>query len=119
MIGPNFWIMLVALVAIIIPTLVLMIIVIPSYETTVAIVILEVVTLIMVGINIWSFAALVTSDPGIIPRSTSQINKNYNYYVKLHDVEDLSNKFMDIKLKYCETCNVLRPPRSFHCASCD
>lgn len=36
---------------------------------------------------------------------------------KFSFIEDASNKAN--KLSYCKSCNIVRPPRAFHCAKCD
>ena len=51
-----------------------------------------------------------TSDPGIIPKSSFPVNKNYKYYIDIQ-----RPNFNKIKLKIWETWNIVRPPRSFHC----
>ena len=33
--------------------------------------------------------------------------------------EDFASKNKHLKLSYCKTCDVLRPPRSFHCSICE
>lgn len=62
--------------------------------------------------------AVSAIDPGIIPRNDQS------------DVEEIGTggrtrrkrvtvNGMEVKLKYCRTCKIYRPPRSCHCATCD
>ena len=53
------------------------------------------------------------TDPGIIPRQSGSNNqfraKNYNVVI---------NGSL-LKLGYCHTCSIFKPPRTSHCKSCD
>lgn len=118
--GPDFWIMFVAVIFVIIPTLIIMIIIIPSYDHIVAIICLEILAISVVIADMYSFYVLVTCNPGIIPRSLKRPSEQVDYYIRLRDQENLSDEYsQDIKLKICDTCLIVRPPRSFHCAKCD
>ncbi|XP_028128280.1 palmitoyltransferase app isoform X1 [Diabrotica virgifera virgifera] len=71
------------------------------------------------------------SDPGIIPRASSE---EAAYVEKQIEVTNSANsptyrppprtkevlvKGQTIKLKYCFTCKIFRPPRASHCSLCD
>ncbi|KAI8968224.1 hypothetical protein BDF20DRAFT_827730 [Mycotypha africana] len=69
------------------------------------------------------------TDPGILPRNLdmdSLIHGNdaYNYRYSV-DVDrfplpkEVTIKGTSVRLKYCETCCIYRPPRASHCRQCD
>ncbi|CAN0279155.1 unnamed protein product, partial [Ectocarpus sp. 4 AP-2014] len=67
-----------------------------------------------IGVSMWAFAMLnlwmtALTDPGIIPRNPSneRAPPPVGEAIGLHG------------FKYCETCNIFRPPRSKHCQSCN
>mmetsp|Transcript_38867 Transcript_38867/g.49622 ORF Transcript_38867/g.49622 Transcript_38867/m.49622 type:complete len:421 (+) Transcript_38867:89-1351(+) len=58
--------------------------------------------------NLWKTGS---SDPGIIPRNHPNII--------VQEPEDEDNDDGSSGYRYCETCNVYRPPRAKHCHACD
>lgn len=71
------------------------------------------------------------TDPGIIPRATveeaayveQQIevtnSANSPTYRPPPRTKEVLVKGQTIKLKYCFTCKIFRPPRASHCSLCD
>lgn len=76
------------------------------------------------------------SDPGIIPRDTNwkespeeieerkkdeEIDKEAPFYYKpkKDKTKQVVVEGVEIKLKWCETCKIYRPPRASHCSTCD
>ncbi|CAJ0828048.1 9876_t:CDS:10, partial [Entrophospora sp. SA101] len=73
------------------------------------------------------------SDPGIIPRNldpfpptedlNDTINNNNNNnnvaYSNIPLPREIKVNGQTIRLKYCETCKIYRPPRCSHCRQCD
>jgi palmitoyltransferase ZDHHC9/14/18 len=63
------------------------------------------------------------SDPGILPRATS----DEILYFEKSENKPLSGRIMElqmrsgliIQLKYCQTCKIFRPPRVSHCSLCN
>lgn len=54
-------------------------------------------------------------DPGIIPPNPSDEN-TYKFRPRISDVV---HNGIHTQLKYCDTCNIIRPPRSIHCSICN
>ncbi|KAI5731317.1 hypothetical protein M8J77_008135 [Diaphorina citri] len=72
------------------------------------------------------------SDPGVIPRATSDEAAFIETQIELKNVNLDSPTFrppprtkeivirgQTVKLKYCFTCKIFRPPRASHCSICD
>ncbi|XP_033219630.1 palmitoyltransferase ZDHHC18 [Belonocnema kinseyi] len=71
------------------------------------------------------------SDPGVIPRATAdeaayieqQIevpnNGNSPTYRPPPRTKEIMVRGQPVKLKYCFTCKIFRPPRASHCSLCD
>ncbi|NXD16754.1 ZDH18 Palmitoyltransferase, partial [Nothocercus nigrocapillus] len=67
-------------------------------------------------------------DPGILPRATpseaADLEKRIDnmgtstYRPPARTMEVVINKYV-VKLKYCYTCRMFRPPRTSHCSVCD
>ncbi|NXU77325.1 ZDH18 Palmitoyltransferase, partial [Oreotrochilus melanogaster] len=67
-------------------------------------------------------------DPGILPRATpseaADLEKRIDsmgsssYRPPARTMEVIINKYV-VKLKYCYTCKMFRPPRTSHCSVCD
>ncbi|KAI7755935.1 hypothetical protein M8C21_023306 [Ambrosia artemisiifolia] len=75
---------------------------------------------------------LVTSarDPGIVPRNTRppepevldqsiEIGSAHTPQSRLPRFKELTVNGLTVKVKYCETCMLYRPPRCSHCSICD
>ena len=54
-------------------------------------------------------------DPGIIPPNIIDEN-TYHFRPR---ISDIVVNGMHTQLKYCDTCNITRPPRSIHCSICN
>ncbi|PVH64924.1 hypothetical protein PAHAL_2G386900 [Panicum hallii] len=73
-------------------------------------------SLILLAAATASLLLAATSDPGIIPRnqaspSSEEDGTSAARFVVVNGVE--------VRLKFCKTCKIHRPPRSSHCAVCD
>ncbi|KAI3820648.1 hypothetical protein L1987_08196 [Smallanthus sonchifolius] len=92
--------------------------------------------LIMVVVIVFTFYILIlllmTSgrDPGIIPRNAHppqpettdqgiEVGPGQTPQLRLPRVKEVIVNGMAVKVKYCDTCMLYRPPRCSHCSICD
>ncbi|EAN31652.1 DHHC palmitoyltransferase family protein [Theileria parva strain Muguga] len=85
--------------------------------------------LFVVSILLFFFCSF--SNPGIIPKQNPTYDSydlftgfNRACYRNKHSIRADKPQFLMIngrylRIKYCETCNIYRPPRSVHCRLCD
>ncbi|PFH32824.1 DHHC zinc finger domain-containing protein [Besnoitia besnoiti] len=78
----------------------------------------------LVVFTLYFFCITACSDPGILPRHRSPMSA-YDPLTGAYRVrqpprhQDVVINGNSIRLKFCTTCNIYRPPRSVHCAVCD
>ncbi len=65
------------------------------------------------GYSSYSLWDVSTTIPGYIQRG----NLTREEYLRNDNKVKIKNE--EIQLKYCETCMIIRPLRSFHCSVCD
>ncbi|KAG2258282.1 hypothetical protein Bca52824_077576 [Brassica carinata] len=58
-----------------------------------------------------------TRDPGIIPRNKEALSEVGN--TKLPRTKDIMVNGFTVKVKFCDTCKLYRPPRASHCSICN
>ncbi|KAI3688642.1 hypothetical protein L2E82_46371 [Cichorium intybus] len=92
--------------------------------------------LIMVVVIVFTFYVIIlllmTSgrDPGIIPRNThppqpeatdlgQENGSGQTPQLRLPRIKEVMVNGMTVKVKYCDTCMLYRPPRCSHCSICD
>ncbi|CAI9280606.1 unnamed protein product [Lactuca saligna] len=88
---------------------------------------------ILIAFTIYSVSLLVITsgrDPGIIPRNTHppepetmdqslEIGSSQTPQLRLPRFKEVIVNGMTVKVKYCDTCMLYRPPRCSHCSICD
>ena len=107
--GKKYYMMLVSFLIMSIPY-VLSLIVLVNIKSYYMIAILS----IFYGISIFVLIKGGCTDPGIIPR---QMGSN-EFHRKKSDFNIISNGSF-VQFSYCYTCNIIKPPRTSHCAACD
>lgn len=75
-----------------------------------------------------NFLRAAFSDPGVIPRALQEesdsiereiTNASDGASIRQPRIKEVVIKGVTIKLKYCFTCKIFRPPRASHCGMCD
>lgn len=62
---------------------------------------------------LWELYDVATTNPGILQKGNISKEEYFNTN------NTITIKGEVIEIKYCETCKIRRPPRSFHCGICD
>eukprot|EP00357_Protocruzia_adherens_P032504 CAMPEP_0115002942 /NCGR_PEP_ID=MMETSP0216-20121206/18302_1 /TAXON_ID=223996 /ORGANISM="Protocruzia adherens, Strain Boccale" /LENGTH=580 /DNA_ID=CAMNT_0002368625 /DNA_START=35 /DNA_END=1777 /DNA_ORIENTATION=+ len=120
--GPDFKSGIITFVLINIASLLYLIFTFPYFaeKTSAALWFIPAVLLVVVNASLFATA---TSDPGIVPKQDSakcKYSDNYfGHQVFVAKPARLSVNGHLVKLKYCTTCNIYRPPRCSHCSVCD
>ncbi|XP_028415088.1 probable palmitoyltransferase ZDHHC14 [Dendronephthya gigantea] len=92
-----------------------------------------VVPFIAIWFFLFSLGALARAafiDPGIVPRATHDEADYIEKHIALETSQsqgyrppartrDITVNGQTVKLKYCFTCKIFRPPRASHCSMCD
>jgi len=73
----------------------------------------SIVAIILAVLSIATLFKTAFTDPGIIPRKPGASRSHPPRY------QDLCVNGRTVRLKYCQTCLIFRPPRSFHCPICE
>lgn len=61
-----------------------------------------------------------SQDPGIVPRNLHPPEEfSHDASAPYNRVKEVMVNGMPMKVKYCETCMIYRPPRCSHCSKCD
>ena len=92
-------------------------------------------TTVLLSLNMYSQVLIVlvlTSgrDPGIVPRNAyppeadeydgvANFNDGQTPHLRLPRTKDVIVNGIPVKVKYCDTCQLYRPPRCSHCSVCD
>ena len=78
---------------------------------------------IFLVIGLYHLIIVATHDPGYIPKQTSifttKANTALNEYITSPKAIIVQHRGTLIKLKFCKTCMLFRPPRTSHCSICD
>merc|ERR1719387_2920167 len=84
----------------------------------------QVLATVFLACSLASFVSTNLSDPGIFPRLREPITafdkarEEYRVRSPPRQIDVVSNGF-PVRLKFCTTCNIYRPPRTVHCRTCD
>ncbi|KAK9717723.1 Eukaryotic peptide chain release factor GTP-binding subunit [Basidiobolus ranarum] len=132
--GSDFWAFGVTLVLIHIPVILFSIFVCPFVYNNISPAVVFVFAYIYL---LCLFSLLKTSwtDPGILPRnldpvepmdtfgepsgSSDMVDQSYFPLSAYPGLKDVVINGVALKLKYCDTCQLYRPPRCSHCRQCD
>eukprot|EP01118_Nematostelium_gracile_P000398 TRINITY_DN10430_c0_g1_i1.p1 TRINITY_DN10430_c0_g1~~TRINITY_DN10430_c0_g1_i1.p1 ORF type:complete len:188 (-),score=15.81 TRINITY_DN10430_c0_g1_i1:19-582(-) len=61
-----------------------------------------------------------TTDPGVIPKRYVLVDENRDRYKdKTPEPRDVTINGVKTKFRWCDTCNIWRPPRASHCSDCN
>ncbi|XP_062192003.1 protein S-acyltransferase 8-like [Phragmites australis] len=83
---------------------------------------------VTIGLTIYVLLLLFltsSQDPGIVPRNSHPPVEEFSHdasaphTLQFPRVKEIMVNGVPVKVKYCETCMIYRPPRCSHCSKCD
>ncbi|RCV29319.1 hypothetical protein SETIT_6G003400v2 [Setaria italica] len=83
---------------------------------------------VTIGLTIYVLLLLFltsSQDPGIVPRNSHPPVEEFSHdasaphTLQFPRVKEVMVNGVPVKVKYCETCMIYRPPRCSHCSKCD
>eukprot|EP01104_Vermistella_antarctica_P018542 TRINITY_DN6908_c0_g1_i1.p1 TRINITY_DN6908_c0_g1~~TRINITY_DN6908_c0_g1_i1.p1 ORF type:complete len:299 (+),score=35.15 TRINITY_DN6908_c0_g1_i1:346-1242(+) len=74
---------------------------------------------LLVALVITSLFLASYSDPGIIPRQTVPEETISNPFLRPASQREVDVNGQTLRQKYCDTCQIYRPPRATHCSQCN
>ncbi|EDO06248.1 DHHC zinc finger domain containing protein [Babesia bovis T2Bo] len=85
---------------------------------------ITIITIFIAALGLGTYHVVSYAEPGIIPRlhdtyeafDAIRMRRKYTHVPSCIEVT-IAGKFL--RIKYCHTCNIYRPPRSVHCSVCD
>jgi palmitoyltransferase ZDHHC9/14/18 len=67
--------------------------------------------------TIWFLVACATTDPGIVPWNPNISDAEAEACATMQRFVDVNG--VQVRLKWCRTCRIFRPPRAAHCSECN
>lgn len=85
------------------------------YEDLIVVIFEEIFAVLLSVMLFRSYFSLIYTNPGIIPKSEGDYSDSLSYKINLYYFMTKKLNSKTLPIKFCHTCKILRPPRSFHC----
>ena len=122
--GPAGYVGFVTIALMVVPSLFAQATVCREPNPTLSVPLRQVLAAVFLACSLASFVSTHLSDPGIFPRLREPITAfdrardEYRKHSPPRQIDTVISGF-PVRLKFCTTCNIYRPPRTVHCRTCD